>query len=104
LRGEVLDYLRARELVTHVYREKLLPIRLPDGERTEAVSYVVDRRHEQYAGALHAEEAAAHVRGAVGQSGPNEEYVLNTVEHLRALGIRDHWLEDVAGRLSPPQR
>jgi cation transport protein ChaC len=99
LRDEVMAYLRARELVTHVYRERLLPISLPDGERAEAVSYVVDRRHEQYAGALHAEEAAAHVRGAVGQSGPNEEYVRNTVDHLRALGIRDHWLEDVARRL-----
>lgn len=99
LRDEVIAYLRERELVTHVYREKLLPISLPGGERAEAVSYVVDRRHEQYAGALHAEEAAAHVRGAVGRSGPNEEYVLNTVEHLRALGIRDHWLENVAERL-----
>ena len=36
--------------------------------------------------------------GAVGQAGPNEEYVLNTLEHLKALGIRDHWLEEV-GRL-----
>lgn len=99
LRDEVMAYLRERELVTHVYREKLLPISLPGGERAEAVSYVVDRRHEQYAGGLHAEEAAGQVRGAVGRSGPNEEYVLNTVEHLRALGIRDHWLEDVAGRL-----
>ena len=35
----------------------------------------------------------------MGQSGPNEEYVRNTVEHLQALGIRDHWLEDVARRL-----
>ncbi len=100
LRDEVMAYLRERELVTHVYREKLLPISLPNGERAEAVSYVVDRRHGQYAGALQAEEAAAYVRGAVGQSGPNEEYVLNTVDHLKALGIRDHWLEDVARRLS----
>ena len=40
--------------------------------------------------------AAAVVRGAVGQSGNNEDYVLSTLEHLEALGIRDHWLEDVA--------
>jgi cation transport protein ChaC len=100
LRDEVLNYLRDRELVTHVYRERLLPVSLPTGERVEAVSYVVDRRHEQYAGALHAEEAASHVRGAVGRSGPNEEYVLNTVDHLKALGIRDHWLEEVARRLA----
>ena len=36
----------------------------------------------------------AVVRGAVGQSGSNEDYVLSTVEHLEALGIRDHWLEE----------
>ena len=42
----------------------------------------VDRKHRQYAGALDEVEAAAIVTGAVGQSGANEEYVLNTVEHL----------------------
>ena len=42
-------------------------------------------------------------RGAVGQAGRNEEYVLNTVEHLQALGIRDHWLEEV-GRLVSRRR
>jgi glutathione-specific gamma-glutamylcyclotransferase len=36
------------------------------------------------------------VKGAVGLSGTNEDYVFNTVEHLEALGIRDHWLESVA--------
>ena len=49
-------------------------------------------------GGLHHAEAAGIVSGAIGQAGPNEEYVLNTIEHLRALGIRDRWLEEV-GRL-----
>ena len=61
-----------------------------------ALCYIVDRKHHQYAGALHEAEAAAIVKGAVGRSGGNEEYVFNTVEHLKALGIRDHWLEKVA--------
>ena len=39
------------------------------------------------------------VDGSVGQSGRNEDYVHNTVEHLRALNIRDQWLEDVAERV-----
>lgn len=98
LREEVLGYLRDRELVTSVYSERLLPVRLEDGETVSAVSYVVDRAHDQYAGALDEETAAAIVAGAVGQAGRNEEYVLNTVAHLQALGIRDHWLEKV-GRL-----
>jgi len=98
LREEVLAYLRDRELVTSVYLERLLPVRLESGETVDAVTYVVDRTHEQYAGSLDEASAAAIVSGAVGQAGPNEEYVLNTLSHLRALGIRDHWLEEV-GRL-----
>ncbi len=101
LRGEVLAYLRDRELVTSVYIERMLPIRLDSGEVVTAVCYVVDRGHEQYAGNLDEAHAARIVSGAVGQAGPNEEYVLNTLEHLRALGIRDHWLEEV-GRLVAP--
>ncbi|RUY87512.1 gamma-glutamylcyclotransferase, partial [Mesorhizobium sp. M7A.F.Ca.CA.003.01.2.1] len=53
------------------------------------------------AGALDAADAAAVVRGAVGQSGNNEDYVLSTLEHLEALGIRDHWLEEVALQVAP---
>jgi cation transport protein ChaC len=99
LRAEVVAYLRERELVTSVYIERLLNVRLEDGTAAPALAYVVDRSHEQYAGRLDAEAAARQVRGAVGVSGPNEEYVFNTVQHLKALGIRDRWLEDVAARL-----
>jgi Uncharacterized protein involved in cation transport len=95
-REEVLAYLRARELVTNVYLETHRPVRLDgDLEEVTAVAYVVDRRHQQYAGRLDPEHALTIVRGAVGQSGPNEDYVVNTVEHLRSLGIRDHGLEAI---------
>ena len=100
LRDEVLAYLRDRELVTSVYLERMLPIRLEGGESVVAVAYVVDRGHEQYAGNLDEADAASIVSGAVGQAGPNEEYVLNTIAHLKALGIRDHWLEEVGRRVS----
>lgn len=91
-----LAYLRERELVTHVYLERRLAVRLDDGRHVSAVAYVVDRGHEQYAGPLHAEDAAALVRSAAtGVSGVNADYVRATVEHLRELGIRDHWLEHV---------
>ncbi|MER8547173.1 gamma-glutamylcyclotransferase [Mesorhizobium sp. M0684] len=110
LRNEVITYLRERELVTNVYLERVLRVRLDNeetdrrgtngGETVEAVAYVVDRSHEQYAGALDPAEAAAVVRGAVGQSGRNEDYVLSTLEHLEALGISDHWLEEVTRRIA----
>ncbi|RWM07208.1 MAG: gamma-glutamylcyclotransferase [Mesorhizobium sp.] len=106
LRNEVLSYLRERELVTNVYLERMLDVRLDGnaaggGRTVEAVAYIVDRAHEQYAGGLDASHAAEVVRGAVGQSGRNEDYVLSTLEHLEALGIRDHWLEQVGRRVAP---
>ena len=95
----VLAYLRERELVTNVYRERMVELRLDSGEIVDGLAFVVDRSHVQYAGRLQPEEAARQVVGAVGLSGPNEAYVTNTVAHLHALSIRDHWLESVAGLL-----
>src|SRR5690606_12451854 len=89
LREEVMTYLRTRELVTNVYLERRLQVHLADGRRVEAVAYVVDRTHEQYAGRVDETHAAEIVRGGVGQSGANPDYVRSTLEHLHALGIRD---------------
>jgi cation transport protein ChaC len=99
-KADVLDYLRERELVTRVYLERMLPIRLAGGRRVTAVAYVVDRSHRQYAGTLDAVEAARIVNFAEGQSGPNDAYVFNTLEHLRQMGIRDQWLEDVSDEIA----
>jgi glutathione-specific gamma-glutamylcyclotransferase len=100
LRDEVTAYLRERELVTSVYLERTLAVRLENGPVVTALGYVVDRNHQQYAGRVDIGEAVARVSGAVGQSGRNEEYVENTVTHLKALGIRDHWLESVAAEIA----
>ena len=92
---EVIDYLRARELVTNVYLERCVPLQLVGGRIAQAVAYVVDRTHTQYAGALDAFAAARVVNEAQGQSGPNDAYVFNTLTHLDEMGIRDHRLEQV---------
>jgi cation transport protein ChaC len=91
-----------RELVTHVYKERVLPVSLLDRRSVRAVGYVVDRAHRQYAGALPVVEAANIVRAAAGKSGPNPVYVINTVAHLRQMGIRDHWLEGVERLVTGP--
>lgn len=101
-RDSVVAYLRERELVTLVYREVLRPISLlgRDSHPVPALTYVIDRAHEQYAGILSPERLLTMVRAAQGKSGANTEYVLNTVGHLRALGIRDPVLERLADALS----
>lgn len=98
----VLDYLRAREQVTMVYRETYARIELQGQQdrRIKALVFMVDRAHEQYAGALDVDTQLDLVRHGVGQSGANPEYVLNTVEHMIQSGIRDQGLEDLAARLN----
>ncbi len=98
---EVVAYLRAREMTNKVYMERQLPAYLANGEQVEALSFVTDRAHPQYAGALEIEEAAHRVAVSEGQSGHNADYVLSTVRHLREMRIRDHLLEAVAERLEP---
>ncbi|MCP4380209.1 MAG: gamma-glutamylcyclotransferase [Hyphomicrobiales bacterium] len=100
-RATVIDYLRGRELVTDVYREVWRPVRLQgnDPRPVRALTYVVDRNHRQYAGRLLPETILGHVREGHGRSGANRDYIFNTVDHLRALGIRDTLLEHLAAVL-----
>lgn len=95
---EVRDYLAKRELVSYAYFETLYPVMLlgdePDEGRTcEALCYIVDRTHEQYAGGLTLEQQAERIRAAAGSSGPNAEYLMKTLAKLDELGIHDPELE-----------
>lgn len=95
----VRSYLEAREQVTMVYRDVMRPVLLDDGRRVSALTFVVDERHEQFAGRLEIEQQLAMVRVGVGISGRNIDYVVNTAKHLQSLGIRDRVLMDLARRL-----
>jgi glutathione-specific gamma-glutamylcyclotransferase len=94
-RNEIIDYLRARELVTRVYEEKWRAAILGNGSKVMALTYLVDRMHEQYAGRLADSEIAEIVHTSHGKSGANREYVLNTLLHLRESGVNDPHLEAV---------
>jgi len=95
-----LAYLRAREQVTAVYLETRLRTTLADKSVVNAVCYIADPKHEQYAGLLERAELVRLVSQGVGVSGANPEYVRNTQSHLRELGIRDGTLEWLMDRLS----
>ena len=97
---DVYAYLQEREQVTSVYRDVMRPVRLADGRAIKALTFLVDERHEQFAGHLDLEQQLAMVRAGVGLSGRNVDYVLNTARHLRELGIRDRQLMVLADLLA----
>ena len=98
-REPVTTYLRERELVTNVYTERTLSVRLLDGRHVQAMAFVVDRGHSQYAGSLSIEHAAEIVARSHGRSGANVDYVRSSLKEIQALGLKDAWLEAVVARL-----
>ena len=99
LRERTIRYLREREQVTSVYLERVAPVTLEGGDRVLALIYVADRLHDQYAGRLDREAMLERVRAGEGQFGRNTEYVLETYDHLREIGVRDSDLEWLSAKL-----
>jgi glutathione-specific gamma-glutamylcyclotransferase len=93
-------YLKEREQISMVYRELFRPVRLRDGRTVPALCYVVDTGHSQYAGRLPREDVLNLVRDSQGRSGPNRDYVCNTVSALTDIGVHDRTLGWVANRLN----
>jgi glutathione-specific gamma-glutamylcyclotransferase len=100
-RAATLAYLREREQATSVYLERVRTAWLAGNPEkpVNAVCYIVDRSHQQYAGRLSIAEQVHIVRQGHGGSGNNREYVLETVNALEALGMRDKELHLLAERL-----
>lgn len=102
---KVRKYLWTREIDNDgVYEETIRPIHLEDGGTVDALVYLADRAHRQFAGKLPAARAVQLIRQGYGATGSNLDYVLNTVAHLGELGLRDRSLEELARRASSAAR
>jgi cation transport protein ChaC len=97
--AEVYAYLLEREQPTETYIEARRAVRLADGRRVEALVFLSDVRHSQWAGALSAERQAELIAGARGLSGPNVDYLRDLVQHLRVEGVRDRGMEQLLARV-----
>lgn len=97
--AETLQALRDRELISSAYREELAELTLDCGTPLTALAYVIDRDHRQYVGDMSLEEQAQIIARAVGGRGPNTEYLYNTADHLKELGISDADMVWLAARV-----
>lgn len=90
IREPVIDYLYRREMVTSVYRPRMVRIKLLDsGAMALALTFVADPAHEQYCGKPSLETAAKIIARAHGRGGPNVDYLKSTLAHLDEFGIAD---------------
>ncbi len=91
-----LSQLRERELVSSAYREEELDVTLDDGRQVRALTYVIDRAHDQYCADLTLADQARIIAHAIGGKGPNRDYLWQTAQHLTQLGIADDELDTLA--------
>ena len=93
-----LTILWRREMMSGAYRPVWITARSPRGQ-LRALTFVVNRRHERYAGKLPIAEVVARIACAEGHIGTNRQYLYKTVEHLDQLGICDGPMHDLARRV-----
>ncbi len=83
-------------------------MRLEGDETDEALVFLSDRGHPQWAGGLSLETQAERIARADGLSGRNVDYLADLVSHLRAEGspdpLMERLLDEVMARLPEPYR
>ncbi|HEY6981679.1 gamma-glutamylcyclotransferase [Reyranella sp.] len=89
-----------REMLSGVYKPRWIAARLRDGRTVTVVTFEVDTSHCQYCGDLSMERTAHHIAFAEGRRGACRDYLANTAEHARALGIHDAYLEELMERVA----
>jgi len=91
--AQTYAYLKEREQPTETYIEARIQARLEDGRTVDALTFLSDRQHPQWAGALDLDVQAGLIAGASGLSGRNVDYLRDLVAQLHAEGMRDRGME-----------
>jgi cation transport protein ChaC len=86
---EAMHYLWEREMQGGVYRMREVDVAMRGGRSAKARAFVVDRKHQNYAGRLSIDETARLILQGIGGRGPCREYLENTVRQLEVLGHLD---------------
>jgi cation transport protein ChaC len=95
---EVTEMLRARELISSAYVERMVPVTLSDGRVVGARTYVIDPGHRQYC-RLDLETQARMIARARGGRGLNRDYLYATAAHLTGEGMGEGDLDWLVTRV-----
>jgi len=97
-RAELLLAWR-RELFTGAYRSRWVTAMTPHGP-VRAMTFVANHAHARYAGRLDEATVAERLACAAGTLGSCRSYLMQTLEAVHALGLRDHVLERLRDRVA----
>jgi glutathione-specific gamma-glutamylcyclotransferase len=91
---EVMDTLWKREMLNKVYTPKFVPVSL-GAQRVHALAFIADTKHRQFVDELDVDGRAKLVAQGVGQRGRCVDYIRNTLDHMRELGVHDPHLTQI---------
>jgi glutathione-specific gamma-glutamylcyclotransferase len=86
---QVLDALWQREMLGKVYMPRMVPVSLQGAQRVHAVAFVADTTHRHFVDELDVDGRAKLVAQGSGQRGRCVDYIRNTLNHMRELGVHD---------------
>ena len=89
---EELAIVWRREMLSGAYVPRWVDVHTALGH-VRAITFVINHAHERYARLLPDDRVAEVIATAEGFLGPCADYLINTVDHLAALGIHDRPLE-----------
>lgn len=93
-----LPLLWQREMVGDGYNPRWVTLRCREGH-VRAITWVINRQGERYAGRLPMETLARTLATAEGRLGSSRDYLEKTVTHLDELGIRERPLHRICDRV-----
>jgi cation transport protein ChaC len=95
-----LHLLWRREMVVGSYHPKWLTVTDVDGRSFPALTFVVNRKHPQYAGRLDLDDQVSVLSTACGAFGSSGDYLERTRVALIAHGIDDPYLDRLAASIA----
>jgi cation transport protein ChaC len=93
-----LDVIWRREMFTMAYRPVWTTAYTSEGMEP-AIAFSANREHDRYVPGLGDGAVARYLATGAGPMGRCCDYLFDTVQHLRQLGIRDRWLESLEAKV-----
>jgi cation transport protein ChaC len=94
-----LTILWMREMVSGAYEPRWVNADVDGQGRTRVLTFVINRYHPRYEGALAEGDAALRIASAQGVLGTNRDYLYRTVKHMSEMGIEDGPMHSLEARV-----
>lgn len=91
----VLEMLHHREMRNRVYHPRFVRVRVRGGRHVQALAFVADPLHRQFAGDLSLRRTARLISEGRGERGRNMDYLSYTLAHMHELGVSDPHLDRI---------